>query len=456
MTWPDIDDLHRTAKQLVDSGRAPTQMEAEAVLERFVLQVDVGPGVHQNPAMQAALLTAVNAGHRAFLGGVVVRADENPTFSDGWASGMTLSDAVVAWGGRMTATHDREHPTLVVGQPRRPAVGDTVLKATFSGWAGGVVEMDSANLSDIGIALAGVLAGGLGVSESFQHCLGDIQAARRDVGLSLWQPESDWMESEAAGPLLTYLPAAMWLLGLGHLGQGYAWSLGFLPYAMPSAMTAYLVDTDHIVKGNLATGLLSRPHDVNQSKARTVAAKLEQLGIRTRIVERRFDELLMPSRDEPQLALAGFDDPAPRRLLGGNRFARVVDVGLGRGHVEYLDMFMHGFPSNVDPLRAFASPQHYSRALPMTYRDEIARLVASGEDEGQAACGMTEVAGITVGAAFVGAISGAIAMADVLRYLEGGPSFSVVALDLRSPAHVRAVPNPAPGPYRNIGFTSAR
>jgi hypothetical protein len=35
--------------------------------------------------------------------------------------------------------------------------------------------------------------------------------------------------------------------------------------------------------------------------------------------------------DEPSLALAGFDDPAPRRLLEQANFDFIVDAGLGGG-----------------------------------------------------------------------------------------------------------------------------
>ena len=54
-------------------------------------------------------------------------------------------------------------------------------------------------------------------------------------------------------------------------------------------------------------------------------------------------------------------------------------------------------------------------------------------DEGDARCGITEVAGISVGAAFVGAVAGALGVADVLRYLHGGQEFSVVSFRSTQP-----------------------
>jgi len=456
VTWPNADDLHRTAKQLVDSGRAANQSSAEAMLSRFVMQIDVGAQVAQSAALQAALLTAVNAGGRAFLGGVNVRAEQDCTLQTPWAKGLRLPDAVTAFGGCMVSDVDRDHPTLVIGEPQRASSGTVVLQVSVSGWAGAILEGRRDQGDHDGIPIAGVVAAGLGVSEAFQHCLGDIEAGRRDVGLSLWQPAEPWSSQAAIGPPLTYLPSALWLLGLGHLGQGYAWSLGCLPFADPALVAAYLVDTDVIVKGNLATGLLSFPPDRGRNKTRVVAAMLERIGFRTRIVERRFDDWFRPTDDEPSLALCGFDDPTPRQLLGDAGFARVVDVGLGAGHSEYLDILVHTFPSDLDPRLVFRSPISDTRVLSKTYQDEVSRRIALGDGEGDATCGVRELAGLTVGAAFVGVVAGAIAIADVLRYLHGGLDLSVLSLDLRTPNSAKTAPNPAPEAFANVGFVKVR
>jgi hypothetical protein len=61
------------AKVLIDSGLATTPDEARRHLEFLTLQVAVGTELLGNdPAAQAALATIVNAGRRAFLGGVEV------------------------------------------------------------------------------------------------------------------------------------------------------------------------------------------------------------------------------------------------------------------------------------------------------------------------------------------------------------------------------------------------
>jgi hypothetical protein len=53
------------------------------------------------------------------------------------------------------------------------------------------------------------------------------------------------------------------------------------------------------------------------------------------------------------VALAGFDDITPRRLLGEAGFTHIVDADLGAGPVEYLDVVIHTFPAPEDPRSAF-------------------------------------------------------------------------------------------------------
>ncbi len=296
MTWTETPDtLHRTVKLLIDSGRAKNPDEARMFLESRVLQVAVGSDVETDRAAQAAVLTIANTAHRAFLGGVHVLVDGDVRLDVPWAAGLPLSTAVQRFGGEVVERLNPDRPTLAVGRPDAP-VGKPVLYLTHSGWAGGVVE-SSANIFEgpPGIAPAGIAAGALGVSEVFQLVLGNPVPGRRDCGVSLWRPDLHWRDHAAAGPDLQYLPANLWLLGLGHLGQAYAWVLGMLPYATPAEVCLGLVDYDRIVKGNTATQLLVSKDDVDRRKSRVVAVALEGLGFPTAIVERAFDDGFHPT-----------------------------------------------------------------------------------------------------------------------------------------------------------------
>jgi len=452
MSWGPADELDRTAKIVIDSGKAANPEEAHGYLASLVLQVAVGPKIGWDPGAQAALASVVNAGSRAFKGGVHVQLASDPILRTGWTSGATASAIVRRFGGRVVPALANNRPTLVIGQ-HAGVKGEPVMHLTWSGWSAGVV-MQAKEVPDIaGSPLAGALAAGLGISEAFQHALGGVYAGRRETGLSLWRPDLDWRSPAAPGPPMEYLPSALWLLGLGHLGQACAWTIGLLPYAAPQQCQVALLDFDTVDAGNLATQLLTRPRDFRKRKARVVACALERLGFRTRLVERGLDEHFRvvshadPNRDEPLVALAGFDDVGPRRLLGKAGFRHIVDAGLGAGPSDYLDMVLHTFPAATDPSEAFLDGQVREPVLRPSYEAEVDRQMKAGVDETAARCGMLQIAGVTVGAAFVGATAATLAVADVLRVLHGGTSYSVIALDLREPHRVRAVINTKPGEH---------
>ncbi len=461
MNWGPPESIHRTAKALLDAGRASSPEEARRILERLVLQVAVGADVQHDLAAQAALATVVNAARRAHLGGVRVRLDVDPPMTAGWATGTTAAETVTRYGGQVVDQLSSEWPTLVIGSPQAVATGHPVLHLTWQGWSGGVVQASEHRLSGEGTTLAGVAAAAMGISEAFQRALGAVLPGRRNVGISLWRPDLDWRTAEAAGPTMQYLPASLWLLGLGHLGQAYAWTLGMLPYRTPNDVNLGLVDFDFVIEENAATQMLVTSDSFDRRKARVVADALETRGFTTRIVERAYDQHFRPfihgdpARNEPTIALAGFDDIAPRRQLGQAGFSRVVDAGLGTGAVEYLDMVIHAFPGPEDPATAFVEAPTRPRALPAPYEAEVARRAQAGGDETAARCGLLDIAGVTVGAAFVGTLTSTLVVSDILRLLHDGMNYSVIAVDLRNPASVRAVPNSAPGSYPAPAYTEA-
>ena len=453
MNLIDRDRLHRTAKIALDLGLVADIDSAPAYLQNLVLQIHVGPDLHTDLAGQAALLTATNAGGRAMLGGVRVTIEDNPVLSLPWAQGQELATAIRMHGGSVVNSHEPEHPVIVIGEPRRRSCAKVQLPLCYAGWSGGVAETWDHPGSQA-IPLAGVVAGALAVSEVFQYSLGSHTAAGRDTGLSLWRPDLPWQSSDAAGPALQRLPTGIWLLGLGHLGQANAWNLGCLPYDKPGDLEVYLVDFDTVVEANHSTGLLTLPTDIGQRKTRVAASRLEQLGHLAHLIERPFDDHLRPSNTEPQLALAGFDKIEPRQALG-DKFRRVVDAGLGSGPIEYLDILLHTFPSELTPTEAFPSRSAGDPELSPAYEAEINRRISEGMEAGTARCGVIELAGATPAAAFVGAIAGALSVADLLRFLHGGHQYGALNVDLRSPNDAVAPPSLKPQQPFNPGFTTS-
>ena len=455
------DELHRTTKLELDEGRAGTVDEAHEIVAGYVLQIDVGVGVSESETRQAMLVTAVNVAGRAFLGGVRVHLRENCPMGVAWAEGMDMVTAVETYGGQIVESLDYGHPTLVIGNVVEKPPGSIVLYATWEGWSAGVVEDTKERLPEsFEFPLGGILAAALGVSEAFQNLRGHAVAGRRSTGLSLWEPKCDWRDEVAFGEPCLYLPKRLWLIGLGHLGQAYAWVLGLLPYKDYSAVDMVLQDCDTIVKANRSTGLLSDDSSVGLKKTRTVAARLEALGFSTAITERLFDSATHRNFYEPGVALVGVDDPTPRRLLEGAGFNLIVDAGLGGGTQNYLDILMHSFPSGVKAATAWAerSGSLASSLVEQPAYLDLHRRISetTGLPDGEIRCGLIEVAGASAGAAFVGCVAATFVLAEVLRALAGGPRFEVLSVSLRSPHKIQASNNTLKDTPGNPGFVRAR
>jgi hypothetical protein len=249
---------------------------------------------------------------------------------------------------------------------------------------------------------------------------------------------------DAIGPELRYLPTRLWLGGLGHLGQAYLWALGLLPYGTPTDVFLVLQDFDHVVEANRSTGLLVESTTPNGTlKTRMAATQMERLGFTTRIVERRFDGGIRPDASEPTWLLAGFDNPSARAHVGAFDFA--VDLGLGAAADDYLGIHLHTFPAAGDPVELFAEKTSQEQNV-----EPAPWAVAAGGDR----CGVLQLSGTAVGAAFVGALAGALGIAEVLRALAGSVTTSVGAVSLNALADGEWVMSETPPPT-NPGYQFA-
>ncbi|MGI8546809.1 MAG: ThiF family adenylyltransferase [Gemmatimonadaceae bacterium] len=455
------DELHRVVKLAMDSGEAATVEEAMARFKGYRVGIRVGRHVARSPSLQAAVLTAVNTARRCFLGGVEVAGALDAPLLLPWPTCRTLGDAVHQLQGRVGTSLSPEIPCIQIGDAAKSSIeADDVLRrrfavrATFDGWSGGVVPLAS-NLR-LGehqeCTPAGVLAGALAVSEAFQFVRGGNPAAgRRDVGLSLWRPEPEvsWLESDALGPALDLLPCRLWLIGLGHLGQAYLWTLGLLPYADPAAVELMLQDFDTLTPANDSTSPLTTRALVGQKKARAMAAWCETRGFRSVITERRFSRDFRIASDEPQVALAGVDNALARSALEDAGFARVIEAGLGNGTTEYLAFQLHTFPGPQTARARWGRALEAASPSRLLVNPAYAALARAGVDE----CGLTLLAGRSVGASFVGTAAATLVVAEAMRQVMGGPEYSLIDGSLRTPARRTAVPHERGSAAFNPGYT---
>jgi len=429
------DGLNRLVKIALDTGEASTIEEAERIFAGYRMQIVVGPDVADSAVLQAALLTAVNSGARAFLGGVsVVGARGSLLVSiPGFIS---IESAVTGFGGRTTDDVCKDLPTLVIGTIGSTHLEPLALRVTFADWCGGIVPASSGlRLSETGVFTpAGVLAGSLGVAEVFQRVRGGTpMACRRAAGLDLWELQRDWLKG-GSGPSLERLPSEIWMVGMGNLGQAYLWTLGLLPYGH-NALRVVLQDTDIVALSNLSTSMLTTRTMLRMKKTRAMAAWAEARGFEASIVERDFASNFVIGPREPSVALIGVDNALARQAIEDVGFGRVIEAGLGRGPQDFLGIDLHTFPVSK-PAREVWSQAGASDAditLP-AYR---AMLEQSGDR-----CGTIRLAGCSIGAPFVGSAAAALAISELVRLCMGGKSYELVSVHLRDVRDFTAIGGP--------------
>ncbi|QOJ14016.1 MAG: ThiF family adenylyltransferase [Planctomycetia bacterium] len=437
----DHGTLHRTAKYFMDNGRAETHEEAMSLLKSFGLTVHVGPEIASSVHHQTALITLVNVARRTLLAGIEVVAMPDVTSVTPLASGHNLRQAIHDLGGRLVHSPRPDWPCAIIGAASPGLLTVPAWRLTWSGWRGGAVPVCiGGRLSDeTTVPLAPALAAAACTAEAFAYFAQDhVMAGRRALGLSLWNPVADWMADDPAEPLLSFLPSRLWIIGLGNLGQAFAWLLAALPYDDPAQVQIVLQDFDRIAVSNDSTSLLSHLKDVGRKKTRVVADWLEARGFDTSLEERRFGEWTHRADHEPGAALCGVDNALARIALDGAGFGLVVETGLGAGPQAFRSISMHTFPASRTAAeiwtRQVASGPENPESMP-AYQ----ALKRQGIDR----CGLTQLASRTVGVPFVGLIAGCLSIGELLRRLHQGSAIEVLSTSAAALDHVEMTQHPA-------------
>jgi len=280
-------------------------------------------------------------------------------------------------------------------------------------------------------SLSGVLAGSLAISELFlSFAEVSIEASRRNVALSLWRPDLDVRDPAALGIQVEFLPRDLWMLGLGHLGNAYLWSLATLPYWEPGEVEVFLNDFDRVEPENTETGVIFSSDDVRKYKTRVCSEWLEHRGFQTRIVERPFDGNFRRRDDEPGLALCGFDSNPARRNLEGAGFLRVVESGLGGTQNNFDTISMHTVPNPRQAAELWPDLPAEEKAKQAERQERIARENPAYARLNGDPCGRFDLAGKSIAVPFVGGVAASLVMAEAVRLFHVGPSYTDVKLGL--------------------------
>jgi hypothetical protein len=425
------DDIHRTALLAAHDDSQPTLDAALAAHAATGVLVRANDAACTETAGQAALLTAVITAVRAF-GQVHVLLDApEARVKLGVLRGLTLAEALVREGAQLvTASNVRPNdawPVVLVGAgTSAPATAHSslVLRITWSGWVATVSPASAAEPRSDGCGvLAAIAAAALGISEAFGavRTRPGSDAGFRTVQLNLWNPHAPATDD---GPKLTHAPLSWWLVGVGHLGQAYAWVISWLHYEDLAAVEIALQDTDRTVPANHSTGILTPKGSTGVRKTRLVASRLEHAGFDTRILERRLDIDLHLHEGETHVALLGVDNLPTRRLVSNVGWRFAVDIGLGSGPTNFCSLLLRRFPgaTRSDQVQAWTEPMPNSVVPPTR---AFVDLQQRGDE-----CGVVELAGKAVGASFVGVAAACLAIAEVTRELHGGTGHDILTYDL--------------------------
>jgi hypothetical protein len=426
-----LENFDRLAKAVMERHRV-AHPEALKILSNLRLGLIAGEQIRESRAQQAAVLTAINTGKRAFRGGVTLSLPLDVPLLLPWPGEKTLQPVAEQLGARVIGDAVKAEHVIAFANAEQSS---SALRVVCDGWRGGIVpaahEISFSPGPDF--ALGGILAGGIAVGQIFVRASG---ITNREVvapwGLSLWRPDQPWLSEEAEGPRIEMLPRKLWLLGLGHLGQAYTWAVGLLNSKPLHPITLYLQDFDISQRANWSAGLLCDESTIGELKTRIASRWLEQRGFKTRLIERPFDQNTHCAADEPRVALCGFDNAESRRLLESAGFDLIVDTALGGDLTTFDRIVLRTFPEasekTTDIYRAAGRPR--TSLTPDFF----------GIDHQPCGILFDDLAGSAVSSSFAGAAASAFAVAEVLKALHRGMRCEFLSVHLRDLNEVRVAP----------------
>jgi hypothetical protein len=436
MMTTDETQFSRISKLFLDRDETPGDLVLSR-RQRFSVTLRCGRDVQNSYTLQLAVLTAANIANRCFPGAVRIAIEQESAEAPllVWPSlrqtfGQTLT-RMLGPGTLIGVDLPTPEDHAVIFGNALPT--ENALRATFDGWTAKVGPISAVERLPEReyCSLSGILAASLAISELFfSFAEISIEAGRRVVALSLWRPDLEISDSSALGIPVKFLPCALWLLGLGHLGNAYLWSLATLPYPESAVPQVFLNDFDKVERENVETGLIFDAKAVHSHKTRICSAWLEERGFQTTLIERRFDSNFRCRADEPRLALCGFDSNPARRDLETAEFLHVVESGLGGTPDNFDTISVHTLPNPRTPLELWPDLTADEKEKREKLRERIARENTAYKHLGRDECGRCELAGKSVAVPFVGATAATLVLAETIRFLHDGPAYTDVKLAL--------------------------
>ncbi|MGY3129324.1 hypothetical protein ACVWZM_000006 [Bradyrhizobium sp. USDA 4501] len=427
--------IARLSRILVDR-EGITFDEAQTRLRALTLEIVVGPDA-TSPAAHAAVLTAVSVGSRTFVGGVRVAGATDLALNSALPlAAARLGEAALEVG----ASHFEDAPSQQILIGTAPdAVAESAVSVWWQGWRAGIARPGEPHSDDGENPLSGVAAGALAVGAAFQAgCGRQIDFSSE---LDLW-PVAPGEEAPRFEEI--FLPGAIWLVGLGNLGQAFLWALASLPYADPANVSIMLQDRDKVTEENWATSVLVRDEAYGALKTKIA----EEWATAKKFDVRRTDRHLLEGDRledvDPRVALCGVDKIEARKIMGNTGFDCIVDAGLGRRASDF-DRYRVTIFDSARPIR-----KHFEGQTDEQGADQIPDNDAYQRLEAEVGrCGTAEVAGASVAAPYVSAVAATVAVSRLIAIASGCPCRTNEVRRLSEP-------RPRTGPLVKIEARGAR
>ena len=395
--------ISRLSKMLVDSEGLSFD-DAQQRLKSLTLEIVVGDAA-SSPAAHCAILTAIAVGRRSFIGGVrVVGLLDQPLNTSLPLTSTSLREAAIETGA---ATLDGPASQTIFIGCQESRQGGPNIHLWWNGWQAGAGH--GLALCDAGQnPLTGITAGALGVGMAFQAAKQNEAVATE---IDLWLASENGTAPEFSD---SWLPGAVWIVGLGNLGQAFLWALSALPYSDPGAVSLILQDRDRVSEENWATSILVRDEVYGCLKTRIAEDWALQKGFAVRRVDRFLTRTDRLHDGDPRLALSGVDSVEARKIMAETGFDCIVDTGLGRTARNYDRMRVTVF----DQEHSIA--EHFNGQMDVGGNDDVPNengYKLLEEEIGQ--CGAAEVAGTSIAASYVSAIAACCAIARLIGVTSG-------------------------------------
>ena len=397
--------IARLTKIFVDSEKISFD-EAQARLRALTLEIVVGLEA-TSPASHAAILTAVSVARRTFVGGVRVTGAVDGRLN----SALPLRAESLAEAAGLVGASDFDSAAsrkILVGVNGMPTVGWSV-SPWWNGWRAGTAKSGEAHWDAGDNPLPGIAAGALAVGVAFEAERKRFVEFQGEV--DLWPVD---VGRKSPGFEDVFLPRALWLIGLGNLGQAFLWALSALPFGDPGHVSLVFQDRDTVTEENWATSVLVKDETYGSLKTKVAEHWASAKGFDSRRIDRHLSARDRLEDDDPRLALSGVDSFEARRLMAKVGFDCIVDAGLGRTASDFDRYRVTVFDRARSIDKHFAGEEDTAVGQDRPTGDAYRRLEAE-----IGPCGTAEIGGASVAAPYVSALAAAVAISRVIAVTSG-------------------------------------